>query len=179
MRPSVGWLCVVLGSVAVSGNAWASGSMPMSGPAPGEARVTRIFYLEAMESSAAMTRLRTEGMARIATVSEPRAVVVSDSAAKVDAAEKALRAGDSGLRAVDPHGPLRFDSERPEQSRRITVLEGRIQDAQVLLRSIYGAGENEPDPAGKAVTVWATSPVLDAIESTLRELGMAPESLVD
>ncbi len=167
--------CAATLAIVVSAGA-SVGAPAETAPAP-EPRVTRVFYLDEMETREALMQLRIQVRIRSAAViQEPKVLVVSDVAEQVEQAESVLRLRDAGVRASDPHGPLDFDdiASGTSATRVFRLEKGDAPTVITLLRTIYQVREVEELEDGD-VSAHAGAPVLDAIEALLRELDLLVE----
>jgi hypothetical protein len=139
-------------------------------------QLTRVFYLQEMETKEATTLLRTEAQVRrLAAIPGRSVLVVSDVEERIVRAESLLRERHAISRTAEPHGPLDFERLA------VDVPVGRIfrvdrtasGTAAMLLRAIYQMRGVIPQEGG--VSARAAEALLDASESLLRELELLAE----
>lgn len=167
-RPSP--LLLLLAVVAAAAAPLAAGVPPADAP-----QVSRVFYLDRIDPATALRELRVQvGIAHVAVLEEPRALVVRDLAAQVDRAEAVLSELGGFERAVEPHPPIA--SQRPPEAelveRELRFRGDHAKTGKILLRSLYGVKTivETADPAG--LTIRDTEAIVDAIEALLGELGL-------
>ena len=132
---------------------------------------TRVFYLDGADARAAVTLLRSEiQVRRVAYLSDRPLVIVSETAERIDLVESLLRERGMLARAVEPHPPLASDTEgMTARVLRLASLDSAV--ATMLLRTIYGVREVEPQSDGAGVAARAPASTLEAAEALFRELG--------
>ena len=105
--------------------------------------VTRVFYLQGMELSEAITLLRSRVHVRqMVEIPTRNAIVVCEVADRVDRSESLLRENDALVRATDPHVPVSFERakdspletrvfpvESDDTRQVVTILRGHLSDA--------------------------------------------------
>jgi hypothetical protein len=144
-----------------------------------DAYVTRVFYLQGMETIDAITLLRSRVQIRhVAALADLGVIVAADRAERVDRSESVLREQNGVARAVDPHDPVVL-AEPPgvATETRGFRLEGiAASDVVTVLRAIYQIRSVTANADGTFVSVQAPPAKLDASEALLLELGVLLEA---
>jgi hypothetical protein len=133
-----------------------------------------VIYLGTIELGAAMTRLRSDGgIAAIATVPGPNAVVIRDLPESIARSENILRGLDPSIRVVEPHPPLARlrPSDAVVVERSLSFRGDDHKKAMTMARALYGIKDLRLiKPA--TLVVRDVEPILTALEALLGELGL-------
>jgi type II secretory pathway component GspD/PulD (secretin) len=140
-----------------------------------ELRLTRVFYLQGIDTSEVITLLRSQLQVKQITEFQGREVViVTETTEKVERCENLLRELDALAKVVEPHAALDF-ARKPEaenSTRIFTLSENATKTAVVVLRSMYQL-RKVTELADKSMVVVTAPPAkLDASEALLKELGV-------
>ena len=177
MRSTCVALTFVLAAAVLPG-----GSTRAADPAPVEdpiLYVTKTLYLEGVDLRDAVAQIRSPLDIRCVAIIKSRgALVISDTADKVDQAVDLFRGKKTLVRVAEPHAPLNIEqlAKGPAETRVFRIEEGSMETAVAVFRAIYQVRELEKSEQEGSITVKTARPLLEASESLLGELGLLAES---
>jgi len=139
-----------------------------------EPKVTRVFYLQAMDSKEAVTLLRSEVQVRqLAEVRALGLLVLQDSPERVAQSERLLRERKALARVVEPHAAESPSSPAGSTETRVFRLRGLdAPSAVTLLRAIYQIGQVTEDTDGTRISATAAVSQLDQAEALFVAMGV-------